>query len=120
MPKTQLALNTLKYLEGGRVTKTFDELLRRAVKDCMDRPSLDKRREITIRVVVEPILDDEGPTIECKEVKVTVHLGSKLPGSQSKPSHMLPNVNGQLAFNPNLPELPGESTLFDGDLGDGE
>jgi hypothetical protein len=52
-------------------------------------------------------------------VKVTVHVGAKVPGSKSKPYHMLPNVNGQLGFNPNLPDLPGESTLFDGDT-DGE
>ncbi len=57
MSTTELTLKSLNLLSPG-LANDFDEQLQAAVLDCKQRPSLAKKREITIKLTITPHPED--------------------------------------------------------------
>jgi len=65
MKQTLLTLKTLPSYATGDLTKRFDELLAKQVKDCIERPGLDKIRTLTLKVTLRPKKKDDGSCDDC-------------------------------------------------------
>ena len=109
--KVQFGLDSLRVLDLGQINQAFQNELERIVKDCMDRPHLEKARQITIRFLFEPVSDSNRN--DCDRVSVGCHITSGIPKRESRTYEMVPTVNGQLVFHPELPDDPAGSTLYD-------
>lgn len=105
-------LEALAELSGGDVKADFESVLAGLVKDCTGRPSIKKKRQVSIVVDVEPVLAQDGT---CDNVTVNVQVASKCP-AKTIPAHVMQaTVKGGLKFNPSSPDDPNQKTIFGGD-----
>lgn len=113
MKQTLLTLKTLPSYATGDLTKRFDELLAKQVKDCIERPGLDKIRTLTLKVTLRPKKKDDG---SCDDCWVEIDLGIKGPGFPMPSYLMSATNNGGLRFVPDNPSAPDQTTLdFEGE-----
>lgn len=109
---TQLTLENLKLLDFGKIGVAFNAELEHVVKDCMDRPGDLKPREVCIRFKMIPRSNDPSNR-DCDHVAIQSEITSKVPSRRTKVYEMIPNVKGHLLFNPDLPDEPDGTTLFE-------
>lgn len=104
-----LKLDTIKDLDDGRVAIAFDQNMKRAVQDCMDRPSDKKSRKVSIVCNVTPIVAVSG---ECEGAEVDFELKTSVPVQRTRSYTLIPNKVGHLKFSKNSPDA-GQTTIFD-------
>lgn len=109
---TVFSLSNLRLLDFGKIGVAFDHEIERVVKDCLDRPSDDHARTVTIKFSFEPTLDPSAGMVDCETVAVECEVSSAVPKRRTKVYEMRPHKNGQLSFNPDLPDEPEEETLY--------
>jgi hypothetical protein len=114
MKQQLLCLKTLPSYAAGDLTKRFDELLAKQVKDCIDRPGIEKARTLTLKITLRPKKKQDG---SADDVYVDVDLATKGPGYPLQCYLMTATNNGGLRFQPDNPMSPDQSTL---DFGDDE
>jgi hypothetical protein len=117
---TRFSLETIKQLDSGVVDAAFKTEMEHVVRDCTDRPLLDKPREVTIKFLVLPKVKADGRTNDCDAVEVEVHVGSKIPGRKSPVYSMGVKQDGSLTFHPDAPEDHDADLLIDPDVIDRE
>jgi len=118
MAKQELSLSNLKNLDFGRIDEAFKQELKRVVDDCMDRPGLQKTRDITIKFIFAPVVNAAsigGQQIDCDAIKCGVEVQSGIPKRRTRVYEMAPIQGGKLAFNPDSPEDANAKTLYDAD-----
>jgi len=92
----------------GHLAEDFDGLLTNAVRDCKERPGMQKAREIKLIVRVTP--DKEDP----EDVIVQSVVSGKTPAREASPYKMQTTVNNGLKFAPSSPMEPDQGELFEG------
>lgn len=111
-------LENLRLLDSGMITQIFKLEMDRVVKDCMERPLLDKPRKVAIVFEVTP--KSQSPnvtigTIDCDRVNVEAAVESSVPKQRTQVYEMTPKHDGSLLFHPDIPDDPDGSTLYDDD-----
>lgn len=110
MALTQFTLANICELDGGVAAVTFEQLVRRAALDCMDRPGDGKARKITLEVTLIPRQEQCG---DCTEVEAQVHAKCTVPPHRTKPYSFGLRKNGVLVFNSDSPDNVNQTTLLD-------
>ena len=59
-------LNTMNALDGGITPAMFQDAVRRAVKDCIERPGDKRARVVTLQMKIVPVPLISGNTIDCE------------------------------------------------------
>jgi len=113
--KRELSLATLEHLDYGKLATAFQQHLRRAVADCLDRPGDDSARKVTITFEIKPASDQTG---DCERCKVDAQVLSKVPAHRTRVLDMAPRKGGHLLFDDDSPDDVNQVTLGDPQKGD--
>lgn len=112
----KLTLASLGEMDGGKIGRVVERLLRRMADDCNDRPADERERELTIKIGMVPICSGEGVA---EAVKTQVKASAKVPHHQSRPYEMrITNSGSGLAFNAGAPDSVAQHTMNFDDSGD--
>ncbi len=117
MPQQRLSLETLKDLDLGVVSKTFQHHLTRAVQDCFSRPGDKSARVVEMKFKIVPDIDPT--TAECETVLVDCEFQTKVPSMRSKTYRMAPSLDNRtgtvtgLLFHPDDRDDPDAQTIMD-------
>ena len=103
-----LTLKTLAELDDSLPTD-FEAMLAAAVKDCLKRPSIKRKRSVSIVVEVTPVLRQDG-TVD--DIRVDVQVAGKSPAKIVPTVTARATVHGGLKWNPDSPGDPDQKTLF--------
>jgi hypothetical protein len=106
----KFTLESLKDLDGGKAGMAFEQHVRRASLDCLDRPGDESARKVTLEAVIVPVRNDDGT---CDGVTIQFHSSSAVPKHRTKLYSMALRANGMLAFNPDAPDNVNQSTMLD-------
>lgn len=71
------SIGELSKVDGGRIAETFDELVRKAIADCEDRPANKKARTVSLVLSLVPRVRD------CYEVEFGFDVKSAVPTTHS-------------------------------------
>lgn len=108
MAKQRLTLEALTGLDSGQAAAAFQHELKKAVKDCVDRPGEEGEREVTLKVKVKPALQSSGI---CTHASVDFECHSKIPRQKTRKYDMEVDARGELLFNPESPEDVNQQTI---------
>ena len=108
MPPVLFSLKNLSQLAGGDIERDFNQAMASIVRDCFERPSIEKRREIRLLVLFTPVQKNDGT---CDDVNVSIQLAAKHPCQSYEPYVMRATVNGGLRYQPESPENPEQPGL---------
>lgn len=112
MSVRQFSLDTLKALDGGKAALAFDEHVKRAALDCMDRPGDKAARTVTLEIKLTPVMEPGG---DCTEVTAQIKATSAVPKHQTKPYSFGLRRGGMLVFNEDAVDNINQATFMDGD-----
>lgn len=101
-------LKTLHLLGAGDLERDFEATLASLVKDCTARPSVGKKRQVSLVVDMTPKVNADG---SCDDVVVSVQVVSKAPAKMVDPYVMRATVNGGLKYQPDSPGNPAQESL---------
>jgi len=110
-----LKLETLTQLAHGKVGVAFDREIKRMIKDCLDRPSDERKRIITLTVEVTPTAVADGQVVTCEGAVCVAKVKSKLPDYESQKIDLGVRENGGAVFSPTCPENHRQQELFEPD-----
>jgi len=115
MPRNevQLGFDSLVELDNGVIDGTLKKHLAAIAADCINRPSDDSKRKVTLEFTVEPVFDHQ--TLSCETCKVEIECKSKVPVHRSKPYEMRVTRSG-LLFNQDFPDSLQQGALPLGDV----
>ena len=120
MSLVQLNLETIKQFDEGRVWVAFGQDLKRAVLDCIDRPTDKRVRTVTVEVELVPIANDGGGgCMIANDADVKMKCKLKLPHRQTISRPMRMNRSGQLIFSDLTPENPDQTHIDEVEPGTG-
>jgi hypothetical protein len=119
-----LNLKTVGDLRKGAFGLQVDTLIDQAMRDCDDRPSIDKARVVTIEIELIPEPNDAARQMSAVAVSTSAKL--KLPPMMKLGSilevHREENENGQLVVHGVMPyetqDAPGQKNMFKNDRED--
>lgn len=80
MALLEFSLARIENVDGGRVVEAFDELVRRAIADCEDRPGAKTARAVSLTLSLKPRVRDNG---EAYEIAFGFAVAAKIPTTQS-------------------------------------
>lgn len=106
--KQALRLSNIADLDSGRVEAAFNQALKTAVQDCMDRPGDTSARKVNLVLTIKPEKAAEGI---CEDIDVEFQIQAKLPTKRSKTYRMQPHATGGAIFNPASDDQPRQHTL---------
>src|SRR5690606_18278243 len=95
-------------LYGGKQALAFDKLLSRAASDCEDRPAVKKSREVTMKVIMAPIIDQDG---FCEEIALEIETHASIPKYRGSKVHCRLRKNGVVVFDDLSTENPDQASL---------
>lgn len=106
----QLTVANLQELDRGLPAIAINQALRQAVKDCLDRPGNDKKREVSISIQVWPELDKQTAVLDV--VNITIDVKTRTPAQTSAVYRMLTTKDGVPLFQPASPLDPRQEAFF--------
>jgi len=109
----RLTAETLHQVDFGKATEAFQRLLKRAVLDCEDRPTMKKARKVTLEVQLTPEPEFEGNTVNCYTAKGVLVVKSSVPDYATNEIDFGIRNNGELVFNPDSPGNHRQMTMLD-------
>jgi len=109
MPVERFALPALMSIDDGRVRLAWEQQLQRLFEDMKDRPGVDKARELTLKTVMKPVVNEAG---ELESVEVEFEIKSGEPRRLSNKYSMKAGRSG-LLFNEFAPENADQMTFGD-------
>ena len=114
MPQVEVGLGNISEVDGGRIEAEFNAELRRAVKDCLERPGSTAARTVTLKVSVEPQGDPllRGGAL-AEHAMLTFEVSSKVPAICGKAYQVKASGNGRIFTNPGSPEDVEQTTIDD-------
>jgi hypothetical protein len=93
-----LSAETLVKLDLGRQAAAFDRAVRMAVQDCLDRPSDDRPRKITLQLAIKPVKQVIDNTISCEGATGVCQIRYRQPDWESDTLDFGVRTNGLLVF----------------------
>lgn len=112
MSYEQLTLASLNDLDSGKAAECFQRLLKRAAEDCMDRPGDESKRTVTLKVLLSPVMDQDG---DLSEVRTEIQCEAKFPAYRTKEYSMTVRKGGMVVYNPDSLGNANQKTF---DMGD--
>jgi hypothetical protein len=102
---TNLQLETLNKLDGGRPAIAFLKVLRQAALDCADRPLEKRPRQVTMRFEIVPSYEetDVKGVFVCTGTVGAFSYQVKVPPHRTKDLSFGIDRQGDLFFNENSP-----------------
>jgi len=107
LSRTKLELKNLPKVKG--IEAEFNRLLTLATEDCIQRPGIKAKRQITLVVDLTPNANDP------EQVVVRPYVKSKTPVRKGSDYLMNTTVRNELTFQPNSPMEPDQADLFGDD-----
>jgi hypothetical protein len=101
MSLIELKLEALKSLDFGRPAVAFEQGLRDAARDCIDRPADKRPRKVTFEFVLTPMQEEDG---DCNHAEGHFRVKTILPHRQTKPYSFGLKKQGTLFFSENSPQ----------------
>lgn len=98
-------------LDSGKVAVVFQAALRRAVRDCADRPTDVASRKVTLTMMLRPKPDSSKT--QCDAVDVQFKVTSSVPHEVTRTYEMAVGRDGHLIFNAASDDDVHQSTLDD-------
>lgn len=111
----RLTLSTMEDLDYGKAMQAFQELLRQAVQDCINRPGDKRVRKIILQFNLVPVAEISGNTIDCDSAKGSFTVRFKPPDYETSVVDFGVRNNGDLVFNPHSPGNHRQQTMLDDD-----
>jgi hypothetical protein len=96
-----LTLDTIHQLHDP--DKAFQIALQRAVKDCIDRPSDERSRKVTLQINLTPVKEVIDNVISCEGAHGLFQVRCKIPDWETRTYDFGVRTNGALVFNPDSP-----------------
>jgi len=107
----KLTLDKMGQIDSGRALVAFQNCLQRAVQDCIDRPGVKTKRKVTLEMLVWPVPDINGNTIDCESISSTVKAKCGIPVYETQTLDFGIRNNGDLVFNPDSPTNHKQQTF---------
>ncbi|MGA2035378.1 MAG: hypothetical protein ABSG68_24285 [Thermoguttaceae bacterium] len=113
MPLQRLTLANIGELDNGLALETFQTALKRAVKDCLDRPGDKRARKVTLQMNVTPVAQIQGNAIDCDGAKGVFLCKCRIPDYETREVDFGVQQTGDLLFNPDSPNDHKQITLLE-------
>lgn len=110
MSTFEFKLENIKELDNGKPAIAFNQAVKRAVEDILDRPGMSKPRSVTLKVILSPTVDTVG---ELYDVKVKAEVNESIPKRASQVYSMGARKGGMLVFNEMSPGNIHQKTIDD-------
>ena len=93
----RIELNTasLGSYQGGKVQAILNAELKRAVQDCLNRPTDKKTRKVYLEISMVPVPDDTG---DLDHILIEFDATSKVPKRRTAPDKVGVTKAGQIFF----------------------
>jgi len=112
---------SLQLVDNGVLMIRMAEVLQQAVKDLADRPHVEKPRQLILRVILTPEVNQAADGTFYNYPKVDYEISTKLPSIIGSTTHgRLEDLetNPKLLINSDLPGVePGQTTIFEEESG---
>jgi len=115
-----LTASTLAKLDRGAAAAALDRAISQAVRDCLDRPTDDRPRKITMTLEITPVNEVIDNVVSCEGAKGLYKVRMRQPDWESKTLDFGVRQNGMLVFAEMSPDNHKQPLLFDDDDGDKE
>lgn len=109
----RLTLKAMDDLDYGKASEAFQQALKCAVRDCIDRPGDKRVRKVTLQMNLVPVPEINGNTIDCDTAKGVFTVRCKNPDLETGVVDFGVRNNGDLVFNPNSPSDHRQQTMLD-------
>ena len=96
MQKVELNLESLAELDSGKIQACFAAELKRAVADCVNRPSNKKNRTVNLLLTMTPKMNENDGS--CEGIKVAFDVKSNVPARSTNAYDMGVTQAGQAWF----------------------
>jgi len=110
----RLTAETLAKLDRGAAAAAFDRAITQAVRDCLDRPSDDRVRKVTLELQLTPIVEVLQNVVSCEGAHGSYKVRYKQPDWESAELDFGVRKPGMLIFNENSPANHRQTTLLQG------
>lgn len=107
-----LKLETLAELAHGKVGVAFNREVQRMGRDCVDRPSDDRARTVTLTVAIKPTAVIDGQSVTCEGAKAIARIKAKAPDYETQEIDLGIRENGSTVFSPSCPENHRQISMF--------
>ena len=107
----QLTASTLAKLDRGAAAAALDKAIETAVRDCLDRPSDERARKITLTLELVPVKDVIDNVISCEGAKGVYKVRYRQPDWESKELDFGVRENGMLVFSELSPDNHRQAML---------
>ena len=108
MAQMTLSLNSLSDFDYGKAAVAFEQALKRAVVDCLERPGDKAARKVVLTTNIVPVMQQDGDVVDA-EVDFTVK--ATVPPWQTATRPLAVTKGGQLLFNDMAPDNPRQTTI---------
>jgi hypothetical protein len=116
MSSDLFALNatTLKHLDCGKAAVALNLAITKAVKDCIDRPSDDRERKVTLSLAIKPVKEVVDNVISCEGASGAYKVQCAIPPWESQKLDFGVRENGMLVFSEHSPHNHRQVSFLDG------
>ena len=108
-----LNLANLQDVDLGKADTMFSHALRNAVLDCLNRPTDDRVRTVTLTVKLKPVCEVFDTSVSCEGATGSFLCKSKIPDFETPEVDFGIKENGVLVFNPYSPRNHNQLTMFE-------
>lgn len=110
MSRQPLSLTTLENFDVGKAYVAWQQALKRAVLDCLDRIGEKKARTVVLVTSIVPVLQQDGDVVDANvDFKITISL----PPWQTATRPVGVSRDGSLFFQELIEEDDRQTTLDD-------
>jgi hypothetical protein len=105
---------SLAHLDRGTLAVALEQALQQAARDCIDRPTDDRARTVTVTISLKPKpeYDEETRSVEIVGAEGQYKVRCAVPDRESKPLDFGLTSDGSLIFNENVPDNHRQRSFF--------
>lgn len=96
MSMVYLQLDTLAKIDDGVVAALFRKAAEQVIRDCEDRPALNKGRTVTLTMTMKPVADEGG---RCDGLRAWFDVKHNVPMRQTNGVDLSVKAGGKAAFH---------------------
>ncbi len=110
----KLTAESLCRLDRGALSVALEQSVSQAARDCLDRPTDDRARKVTltIELIPKPVFDDDTRSIEVDGVAGKYKIKCSVPDRESACLDFGIQSDGTLIFNENVPDNHRQRSLL--------
>lgn len=110
----KLQAASLAKLDRGTMAIALEHALQQAARDCLDRPTDDRARKVTVEISLKPKseYDEDTRSVEIVGATGQYRIKCSVPDRESKPLDFGLQTDGTLIFNENCPDNHRQRSLL--------